>query len=208
MRIKNLNQISNLQELTLDNNPLSGEKNYKRNILAQLVALKKLDSKKVTVSLVIFIIRLYFLKIWKLITLIKDEEKRNAERMYCKSEMKKRELENYYSLEVNSITYFIPFTSSNFSVVYLLLQCLDFQCKNKSLAWKFVFFKFQKIFQKFVFFVFKFTNRNSTDLTIKKWNFTSLWLIAKMFEFLPLLPLNNNHCQLSTKINFKIACWL
>lgn len=50
MRIKNLNKIINLQELTLDNNPLSAEKNYKRNILAQLVNLRKLDSKKVTVS--------------------------------------------------------------------------------------------------------------------------------------------------------------
>ena len=110
LRIKNLNQITSLQELTLDNNPLSAEKNYKRNILAQLVALKKLDSKKVTV------IRIFFcqIDIWssfeqKLIFLtnflIKDEEKRNAERMYCKSEMKKRELENYYSLEVNEIAY-------------------------------------------------------------------------------------------------------
>ncbi len=50
LRIKNLNQITNLQELTLDNNPLSAEKNYKRNLLAQLSALKKLDSKKVTVT--------------------------------------------------------------------------------------------------------------------------------------------------------------
>ena len=50
MRIKHLNKIINLQELTLDNNPLSTEKNYKRNILAQLVSLRKLDSKKVTVS--------------------------------------------------------------------------------------------------------------------------------------------------------------
>ncbi len=55
LRIKNLNLITSLQELTLDNNPLSAEKNYKRNILAQLGALKKLDSKKVTVSAICFI---------------------------------------------------------------------------------------------------------------------------------------------------------
>lgn len=50
MSIKNLSTINNLQELSLDNNPLSIEKNYKRNVLAQLISLKKLDSKKVTVN--------------------------------------------------------------------------------------------------------------------------------------------------------------
>ena len=51
MSIKNLNTLNSLQELSLDNNPISIEKNYKRNVLAQMISLKKLDSKKVTVSL-------------------------------------------------------------------------------------------------------------------------------------------------------------
>lgn len=50
MSIKNLNTLNSLQELSLDNNPISIEKNYKRNVLAQMISLKKLDSKKVTVS--------------------------------------------------------------------------------------------------------------------------------------------------------------
>jgi leucine-rich repeat-containing protein 49 len=74
--IKNFNAISNIQELALDNNPLSSERNYKRNIIGQLLTLKKLDSKRLT-----------------------DEEKRVAEKLFLKEEYKRRETENLAFLE-------------------------------------------------------------------------------------------------------------
>jgi hypothetical protein len=39
----------NLQELAMDNNPLCSEKNYKRNVIGQLLSLKKFDAKRITV---------------------------------------------------------------------------------------------------------------------------------------------------------------
>lgn len=39
---------SNVQELTLDNNPISSESNYRLTVLSQVNTLRKLDSKRVT----------------------------------------------------------------------------------------------------------------------------------------------------------------
>ncbi len=47
--MKNVNLVSNIQELTLDNNPIAKEKTYRRNVVANFANLKKLDSKRVTV---------------------------------------------------------------------------------------------------------------------------------------------------------------
>ena len=47
--INNLNNMTLLQELTLDNNPICNHKNYKRNIIGQLLSLKSLDTKRITV---------------------------------------------------------------------------------------------------------------------------------------------------------------
>ena len=68
--IKNLNRLTNLQEICLDGNPVSNDKTCKRDILAKVPSLKKFDSKRVT-----------------------DEEKRVAEKMFMRDEFRKREIE-------------------------------------------------------------------------------------------------------------------
>lgn len=68
--IRNLNRLTNLQEICLDGNPMSNDKTCKRDILAKVPSLKKFDSKRVT-----------------------DEEKRVAEKMFMRDEFRKREIE-------------------------------------------------------------------------------------------------------------------
>ena len=48
--IKTITLVPNLQELALDGNPICSERNYKKAILSQIVTLKQLDMKKVSVS--------------------------------------------------------------------------------------------------------------------------------------------------------------
>ena len=78
--INNLSLVVSLQEMTLDNNPISGQKNYKRNVVGQLSSLRVLDFQRLS-----------------------DEEKRVAEKSFLKEELKKRDLENKASIEVIKI---------------------------------------------------------------------------------------------------------
>ena len=48
--INNISSIVSLQELTLDNNPISNHKNYKRNVIGQLLSLRSFDAKRLNVS--------------------------------------------------------------------------------------------------------------------------------------------------------------
>jgi hypothetical protein len=47
--IKTINLVPNLQELALDGNPICSERNYKKVILSQIISLKQLDMKKISV---------------------------------------------------------------------------------------------------------------------------------------------------------------
>lgn len=76
---KNAHLAVSIQELTLDNNSICRDKNYRRNVLASFAGLRKLDNKRIT-----------------------DEEKRVAERTYHKEESKKREIEQLANMEVNT----------------------------------------------------------------------------------------------------------
>jgi hypothetical protein len=50
--LKNVHTLYNLQEMSLDNNPICADKYYKRNLIACMAqsALKVLDSKRLSVS--------------------------------------------------------------------------------------------------------------------------------------------------------------
>ncbi len=48
--INNISTIISLQELTLDNNPISNHKNYKRNVIGQLLSLRSFDAKRLNVT--------------------------------------------------------------------------------------------------------------------------------------------------------------
>lgn len=74
--IKDISQIQSLLELTLDNNPICNEASYKRNVLAHLTTIRKLDTKRVT-----------------------DEEKRVAEKLFVKEQSKKREMDTLTQIE-------------------------------------------------------------------------------------------------------------
>jgi hypothetical protein len=41
---------TSIQELSLDNNAIAKDKNYRRNVLANFTGLKKLDTKRVSVN--------------------------------------------------------------------------------------------------------------------------------------------------------------
>ncbi len=102
--IHNISSVISLQEFTLDNNPISNYKNYKRNVIGQLLSLKTFDAKRINVKSFFFLLlrlMLCFVRFLYLeFILKKDEEKRNAERALIKEEYKRRDMENLVMVEV------------------------------------------------------------------------------------------------------------